>query len=211
MYDESSISIEGLETIELSEQPPGTRRAMPTKVIFSAAIVLVILVAGYVMYFRGPASATAAMAHVEPPDAIVLDDARVNLFLNEGRAEIPAMRAALAKTVGIVRDFLIAPSAEQAPLASISHNPFFTPAASIPSHAPSAADTKHATRADILQAVESLQLQSILRTDTRRDCMINNVIYNEGEVANGFTIEQINAQTVVIRNGLYRFELTINR
>ena len=48
---------------------------------------------------------------------------------------------------------------------------------------------KYVERAAMLRAVETMQLQSILCTDTRRSCMINNVLYDEGGIINGFLSE----------------------
>ena len=41
--------------------------------------------------------------------------------------------------------------------------------------------------------------------------MINNAMYQEGQDVEGFTIEQIAPQAVVVRNGLYRFELRMQK
>ena len=41
--------------------------------------------------------------------------------------------------------------------------------------------------------------------------MINNALYTEGQQVEGFTIEQIGTKAVIVRSGVYRFELTMQK
>jgi hypothetical protein len=41
--------------------------------------------------------------------------------------------------------------------------------------------------------------------------MINNVLYREGQNLESFTIEKITQASVVVKNGPYRFELTMQK
>jgi hypothetical protein len=41
--------------------------------------------------------------------------------------------------------------------------------------------------------------------------MINNALYTEGQTVEGFLVEKIAPNTVIVRNGQYRFELRMQR
>jgi hypothetical protein len=45
----------------------------------------------------------------------------------------------------------------------------------------------------------------------RKSCMVNNTLYTEGQQVDGFTIEKIAPDSVIVRNGSYRFELRMQR
>jgi hypothetical protein len=56
-------------------------------------------------------------------------------------------------------------------------------------------------------AVAELHLQSIVRGGKYRACMINNTLYQQGQQIGIFTVAQVDAGTVVLESGKYRFEL----
>jgi type II secretory pathway component PulC len=41
--------------------------------------------------------------------------------------------------------------------------------------------------------------------------MINNTLYSEGQQVESFTIEKITPDSVIVKNGSYRFELKMQR
>src|SRR2546426_863445 len=57
------------------------------------------------------------------------------------------------------------------------------------------------------KAVQTLQLQTVVIRANRKACMINNTMYQEGESVESFTIEKISPSAVIVRSGVYRFEL----
>ena len=63
----------------------------------------------------------------------------------------------------------------------------------------------------MLKAVQSLRLQSIMYSETRKACMINDTMYREGDLAETFTIEKVTQTSVIVKNGVYRFELRMQR
>ena len=65
-------------------------------------------------------------------------------------------------------------------------------------------------RVAMLKAVQGLQLQSVMR-GAHAACMINNTLYQEGQNVEGFTIEKINPQGIIVKNGVYRFELKMQK
>jgi hypothetical protein len=216
MQNDSAILIPERETIELPEVASESTRHSPLfRACFWVALVLVGAGAMYAMYFRCVARASGAFVAEELSSSTVGGTSRLSEFLSDGRDPLPGMRAAMDESGPTLRTLMTYSARQQVPLSSLRCNPFHQPDPAPASHArptARAATQPHpeAERAAMLHAVETMQLQSILCTDTHRTCMINNVLYDEGGIIKGFTIEQINAQTVAIRNGLYRFELTMN-
>ncbi len=91
-------------------------------------------------------------------------------------------------------------------IAGLRINPFRT-AATIDS-AETARWRQEEERRAVLQAVRMLEVQSIVCTETRKSCLINNTLYHEGQsVPGGFTVEKVAADCVVVKNGVYRFQL----
>jgi len=60
-------------------------------------------------------------------------------------------------------------------------------------------------------ASQSLTLQSIIHSGARKACMINNTLYLEGQQVDPFTIEKITPNSVVVKTGVYRFELRMQK
>ena len=63
----------------------------------------------------------------------------------------------------------------------------------------------------MLKAVQELQLQSVMHSDAMQACMIDNTLYREGQQVGGFTVEKINPNAVIVKNGAYRFELRMQQ
>jgi hypothetical protein len=64
---------------------------------------------------------------------------------------------------------------------------------------------------EIVEGVRRLDLQSIMSDTRQHSCMINSIALREGQQINGFTIEKIAGSTVIVRHGIYRFELKMPR
>ena len=65
-------------------------------------------------------------------------------------------------------------------------------------------------KAIIQRAAEGLQVQSIL-SGSRKACMINNTLYLERQQVDPFTIEKITPNSVIVKTGVYRFELKMQK
>jgi hypothetical protein len=174
--------------------------------------VLALGAAGvWFMYQRagGPGRANAAVVK-ETKDA----QKTIQNFLGNNGESIKSMESMLKNTEKVVQTFLNYPSMTQVPLSDLRTNPFRQKNVKAPTGAPDdAADRRRREeeRLAMLKAVQGLQLQSVMCSDTRRACMINNALYMETQQVDGFTIEKITAASVVVKNGVYRFELKMER
>jgi len=175
----------------------------------SVAMFILLAVAGagtYLMYVRtGPQSASAA-EDIKAQQVI-------KQFMSERQKNPDAMKLMLKETEEKVRWFRNYPGDNQKPLTA---NPFrMTPLAD--AGTPVAPDNERDKRAReeeriaVLKAVNGLQLQSVMHSDARKSCMINNSLYLEGQQVEDFTIEKISPNAVIVRKGSYRFELKMQR
>jgi hypothetical protein len=180
----------------------------------STVVTFVILVLGaggvWLMYQRtGPKAAEAASQET------VAAKQTINNFLSGGEANIKVMETMLRNTQKVVQQFLNYPSMTQIPLSDLRTNPFRVRAEVVaePGLSAEVAEKKRREeeRLATLNAVQQLQLQSIMYGETRRACMINGSLYTENQQVDRFTIEKINAASVVVKNGSYRFELRMQR
>jgi hypothetical protein len=177
----------------------------------TVAMFVLLAVAGagtYFMYVRtGPQSAAAAS---DPKAQQVIKQ-----YMTDRDKNLFAMEKMLRDTKGFVEQFLNYPSVKQIPLSALSANPFRVTAAT--SDTPGPADDqrdkkrREEERLAILKSVNGLQLQSVMHSDSRKSCMVNNTLYLEGQQVESFTIEKISPNSVIVRNGSYRFELRMQR
>jgi hypothetical protein len=164
----------------------------------------------YLMNLRtGPAKA-AASAEVESAQKTITQ------FLAAGTGSTKAVETMLQDTEKVVQQFLAYPMVTQIPLDDLKTNPFRHQGADKPApsaDAAAAAERKRLEeeRAKVLAAVQSLELNSILHSDKRRACMINNTFFLEGQTVQGFQIEKINPGSVIVKSGAYRFELRMQQ
>lgn len=174
-------------------------------------VLLLIAVGGGGTYFmakkQGPAPASAAS--VETAKA----QETIDTFLTSGPGGIKMMEEMLRNTEKVVKQFLDYPSVTQIPLSALNTNPFRASAAK-----PSASDDADTNkrrheqeRQAALKASQGLNLQSIMHSGARKACMINNTLYQEGQQVEQFTIEKISPASVIVKTGVYRFELKMQR
>lgn len=175
---------------------------------FSSVLMFVLLAVlaggGFLMYFHNASAASAAGTPITGEQSTVTD------FLSSGSDKLSAMGKDLHDTHQLIQQFLVYPAKTQVPLAELRTNPFRKAQGAVrPQESTEAVgrERQDEERAAMLQAVEGLRLQSVITSGMRRSCMINNTLYQEGQQINAFAIEQINPQSVVVRNGMYRFEL----
>ena len=161
----------------------------------------------YYMHVRsGPAAASAASNETA--------NATIDQFLNGGESSVLQMQRMLRDTEKVIQQFLKYPTVPQVPLKDLQQNPFRQTAAKTGNENVSESEAKRRKeeeRQQIVKAVQSLQLQSILHSTGHNACMINNTMYQEGEQVDGFILEKINPNSVVVKSGSYRFELKMSK
>lgn len=183
---------------------PKSSKWKGSQVLFG--LVLAGLAGVYFMHLKtGPKTATAAA-----PDAVAAKTT-INTFLTTGGTNVKLMEKMLRSTEKVVQQFLAYPSVTQVPLTDLKTNPFRASTANPKStddvDEVAARKRKDEQRQSVLKAVQNLQLQSVLVSEKNRSCMINNALYLEGQQVDQFVIERVAPGAVVVRNGVYRFEL----
>ena len=182
--------------------------------------LLVLLAVGgggtYFMYMRqGPAAAQAA-ANPEAQKA----EQTINTFLTSGPDGIKMMQTMLKDTEKVVQQFLEYPSLTQIPLSSLHTNPFRMAAANGADGEPvnlneeALKRKREEEKQAAIKACDALKLQSII-SGSRKACMINNTLYQEGQQVEQsgieFTVEKIEPSRVIVKTGTFRFELKSRR
>jgi hypothetical protein len=195
----------GDETAYIASEP----RKPLSKGTVAMFVVLAAAGAGtYLMYARtGPQSASAS---TDPKAQKVIKQ-----YISDRDRNFIAMQKMLRDTEAVVAQFLNYPSIKQVPLSGLAANPFRLNEPTEQAVAPRVDDAKEKRKREeervaILNAVNALQLQSVMR-GARNSCMVNNALYTEGQQVDGFTIEKISTNSVIVRNGAYRFELRMQR
>jgi hypothetical protein len=169
------------------------------KMMLLAGLAVVGLAVVWFMFFRGsPQGAQAALPANGGTD--------IKEFLDSGNINL--MKQTLKDTEKVVQQFRTYPAQTQIPLASLSSNPFreLAPKSNTPT-AKNTDDDEAKEHAKIVAAVAELHLQSVIRGGKHHACMINNTLYGEGDQVGIFTVQHVNAGTVLLESGKYRFEL----
>ena len=154
----------------------------------------------WLMHMRTGPSSAAASSTDAPKKTI-------NQFLSGGPANIKLMEMSLRNTEKLVQQFNH-PNVKQIPLASLQMNPFRATAksnddADDPVNKRKLAEQREA----VLKQYQTLQLQSIMYGEKNRSCLINNMLYREGQSVSGFIIEKISSDTVSVKQDAWRFDL----
>lgn len=178
----------------------------------TVVMFVILAIAGcgtYYMYSRS--STQTAQAAADPKAQAVIKQ-----FMTERDKNAAALKKTLTDTESFVRQFLNS-RVQQVPLSGLHANPFRTAPATPDEGGPSRLDEeaqkrkREEERVAILKVVNGLQLQSVMHSDARKSCMINNALYTEGQTVETFLVEKIAPNTVIVRNGQYRFELRMQR
>lgn len=182
------------------EEPSKAQVSQGTIFLFGLAAIAAGVI--WFMHVRnGPASASAA--NVAAQDA----DQTITQFLNSGTKNIEQMQAMLRNTESIVEQFRNYPAIKQVPLSQLQTNPFRFRPMTNPEDENLAARKREEERNAAVKAVQQLALRSIMHSGAHRACMINNTLYQEGDQIDQFTIERITPDSVIVKTGVYRFEL----
>jgi hypothetical protein len=190
--------------------PEEKKSAMSRSTLIMFGVLALGAAGVWVMYQRvGPGKAVAA-----PSAESVQAKKTINAFLDGGGTNIKSMETMLRSTEKVVQQFLTYPSMTQVPLSDLRTNPFRLRAAH-PTSEPSDDATERRKREEervaMLKSVQALRLQSIMYSDARKACMINDTMYREGDKVDAFTVEKVTANSVVVKGGVYRFELRMQR
>ena len=201
--------IEGLAQEETEFVAPSSKKPINQTAMMLFGILTVGFAGLYVMNMRsGP---QAARASSDP--AVTAAQATITEFMQRGRGNVLLLRSLLEGTAKIVEQFKM-PNVVQVPLSDLKANPFHfaTAKPAITDDGSDAAKKrKEEEKLAIQKAVRGLKLQTLVIRPNRKACMINNVLYQEGEAIDGFTVESITNEGVVVANGTYRFRLQMAR
>ncbi len=202
---------DGAEGEYITEGEGGAKKPSPLVIV---GLVLAVLGGGYLWYSRtGPATAAAAGVAEGTEDPA---SQTVSKFLDGGTANVQMMEKMLRDTEKVVQQFLNYPSMKQIPLGELQTNPFRFRAPQVEGQAPNESEAqakkkREEERLAIIKAVGLLNLQSVIHSGARKACMVNNTMYTEGQQLDEFVIEQINPDNVVVKHGVYRFELRMQK
>lgn len=185
------------------------------KPLSKGTVVMFVLMAAagagvWMMYLRGgPKSASAAVTDPKAQQVI-------KQFMTDKDKNLGLMQQMLRDTENVVKQFLNYPSVTQVPLSDLKTNPFRLTAVTPDGEQPSRNDEREKKRREeerlaVLKAVQGLQLQSVIVSGNRKNCMINNTLFSEGEQVNEFIVERISPNSVIVKSGAYRFELRMQR
>ena len=170
-----------------------------------AGILLACGAGTYVMYTR---SAPGAGPTAESAQA----QSTINEFLKQDARDVSKMKDMLKDTGKVVQQFISSPGKKQVPISELQTNPFRVAAAE-PEAAVDDGGSKRQQeeqRAATKKAAEALSLQFVM-SGKKKSCMINNTIYREGQSVEGFKVESISPDTVIIRKDDARFALQIKK
>jgi len=166
---------------------------------------LAVVAAGVIwfMFFRsGP---QAAQAGTNPNDG----GSQIKEFLDSGN--INMMKQTLKETEKIVKQFRSYPGKTQIPLEQLRSNPFreLPPKTDdtgtvVNNHDSEKAEELHKAA---IAAVSELHLQSIVRGSKVKACLVNNMLYKEGQQIGILKVEQVTTNSVIVSSGQYRFEV----
>jgi hypothetical protein len=158
----------------------------------------------YFMHLRtGPAKASANPATASA-------DATITQFLSNDSQNAEKMRQLLKDTEKAVQQFQQQPTKTQVPLEELKTNPFRTEfGAAKNEEAEKAAEQKR--KDELRTAAASLKVQTIMSGGKRKAAMINGTLKAEGEEVNGFEIEKISSDSVIVRKDGSRFALKMQK
>lgn len=205
--NDSSQPVEGGEDLD------GAFVSAPRKPADKGAIgVLMLLVAFggglYFMYLHnGPASANGATRE-QAAAATTIDE-----FL-KGNGSSQLMEQTLRDTEKVVREFQSTSIKPQVPVSELATNPFRIktpePGAKEDDSALRSHEQMMAERARISHEAAALELQSVMH-GSHSACMVNNSMYHVGDTIGSFQVDEIRTRSVIVKQGQYRFELTMKR
>ena len=170
-----------------------------------AGILLACGAGTYVMYTR---SAPGAGPTPESAQA----QATIGEFLSQDAGDVTKMKNMLNDTGKVVEQFIASPGKKQVPIAELQTNPFRVAAVESEEAVDDSGSKRQQEeqRAATKKAAEGLSLQFVM-SGKKKSCMINNAIYREGQNVEGFKVESISTDSVIIRKDDARFALRVKK
>jgi hypothetical protein len=165
-----------------------------------------IAVAGLATYFMSVRNGPKAVS-ANPSTASA--NATITQFLSNDSQNAERMRQLLKDTEKAVQQFKQQPAKTQIPLDDLKTNPFRAETAATNDAAEKALEKQK--KEETLKAVSALRVQSIMSGGKRKAVMINNTLYTEGESVQGFQIEKISSDAVIVKNSVGRFALKMQK
>lgn len=183
----------------------------PAKSAAMMALLIALLGGGGLYFMKVKSGPSKAAASTESAKA----NTAINEFLADGGKNMKQMRSMLNDTEKFVNQFLNYASMPQVKVEDLKTNPFAakpqdqgpTPEEVAAKAAKKAAEEKEREKLEVAKAAGALRLQSILRGAAVRTCMIGNVAYAEGQEVEGFVIDRIDQDRVIVSKAGYRFEV----
>ena len=190
----------------------GVETKKPDKQKTLLLIAVAVIGAGvlYYMYGRkGPETAAAAVTTQQD-----ITGQKIDQFLVNGNRDLQQMELRLRDAEKVVKQFLTDATALQVPLSELKTNPFRLSTINAEKAPITNEEEKQRLEQERLAALKAfgeLNLQSIMHSGTRKACMINNSLYQEGQSVGEFLIEKITPTGVAVKTGAYRFVLRMQR
>lgn len=181
----------------------------PSRNVPLVILGILILGAGAIYLMHMKAGPRAAQASTEAVTA----KATIDEFLNDGGKNLSAMRDLLKNTEKVIQQFAEYPSMTQVAVEDLKTNPFrmLAPQPAADDSAAAAARRLEEEKKKVMAELPSLQLQSIIHSGSVATCMISNRMLKEGDEINGFVIEKVNPDSVIVRKSRWRFSLSMKR
>jgi hypothetical protein len=180
------------------------KHQLSTGTLVVAGLIAAAAALTYFMHLRtGPAKAAANPATANA-------DATISQFLSNDSQNAERMRQLLKDTEKAVQQFQQQPGKTQVPLDELKTNPFRTEfAAAKNEEAEKAVEQKR--KDELRTAAATLKVQTIMSGGKRKAAMINGSLKAEGEEVNGFEVEKINTDSVIVRKDGSRFALKMQK
>jgi len=204
--NDSSQPVEGGEDLDgsfVSSRKPADKGAL-------GVLMLLVAFGGglYFMYLHnGPSSASAATRE-QAAATTTIDE-----FL-KGNGSSNLMEQTLRDTEKVVHEFQSTSTKPQVPVSDLSTNPFRLKqpenGAKEDDSSARARERMLAERSRISHEAASLELQSVMH-GSNSACMVNNAMYHVGDTIGSFKVDEIRTRSVIVKQGPYRFELTMKR
>lgn len=206
-----------LQTALAGEEPgvyiEGKKNRVSFGTLFLAALFLAGIGTTYLMYLKaGPKAAVASTAESKAASATIAE------FLTEGKKDLANMQTMLADTEKVVQKFLQYPSHTQVPLTDLQTNPFLFEKQSAATGTAKTEDTvseqqrkREALRATVRGEAAKLKLKSIIVGPTENIAVISGKSVKLADDVEGFTVESIASDSVVVSRDGFRFKLSMSR
>ena len=185
------------------------KKPLNTGTLVMAGFLLACGAGTYFMYNRSAKAGTQANAETSAAQQTITQ------FLSDDKENVNKMKELLDNTGNAVEQFKASPGKKQVPLDDLRTNPFRVAEDGGPAQpdedvdALTAKKRADAARAAALKAAQQLKLTFVMSGGKQKSCMINNVVYREGETIGEFTVEQINTDSVVVRAADQKFKIPI--